>query len=146
MKTTVKKEALKILAKKDISSKSLKEKLLKKGFSIEEINEEIENLTKKKIINDNKLKERMVESYLDKGKGYFFVKYHLNQEGLGEDFALPIDEEAKYAVGVMNQKKMKKADLKDSKKKIKMMLFLSRRGFRQEAISKAMAMFSEKAK
>lgn len=145
MKTTAKNEALKILAKKDISSKSLKEKLLKKGFPIEEIDEVIENLVKKKIVNDDKVKERLTEVFLDKGKGYFYVKYHLSQEGLSEDFELPLDEEANCALKVIKQKKMKKADLKDSKKKIKMMLFLSRRGFRQEAISKAMALFSGKA-
>ncbi|MCX7830195.1 MAG: RecX family transcriptional regulator [Acidobacteria bacterium] len=145
MKTTAKNEALKILAKKDLSSKSLKEKLLNKGFSPEEVDEEIENLKNKKILNDDKLKERMKDVLLEKGKGFFYLKYHLNQEGLGEDFQLSLEDEAVHALKVIKSKKIKKSDLKDSKKKIKMMLFLSRRGFRQEAISKAMAIFSGKA-
>ncbi len=145
MKTTVKNEALKILAKKDISSKSLKEKLLKKGFPSEEIDQEIDNLKKKKILNDEKFKERMTEIYLGKGKGYFYVKYHLSNEGLEENFQLPLEEEAKCALKIIKQKKFKKSDLKESKKKIKLMLFLSRRGFRQEAISKAIAAFLGKS-
>lgn len=138
---TVRNEALKILAKKDISTKKIREKLLAKGFSLEEIDSEIENLKKKKLLNDEKIKERMKEVYLEKGKGYFYLKYHLEKDGISEDFELPFDEEAKFALNVIKQKKMKKSDFKDSKKKIKMMLFLSRRGFRQEAISKAFNLF-----
>ncbi len=145
MKTTVKNEALKILARKDLSSKSLKEKLLKKGFAEAEIDQEIENLKKKNILNDEKLKERMVELFLEKGKGYFYIKYYLNLEGLGEDLELLLENEANFALKIIKQKKFKKSDLKDSKKKIKMMLFLSRRGFRQEAISRAMTSLAGRA-
>lgn len=145
MKTTVENEALKILAKKDISSKSLKEKLLKKKFTSEEIDQEIENLKKKKILDDEKFKKRMTEIYLGKGKGYFYVKYHLSREGFEENFELPLEEEANYALKAIKQKKINKSDLKDSKKKIKLMLFLSRRGFRQEAISRAIETFSGKS-
>lgn len=138
---TVRNEALKILAKKDISTKKIREKLLAKGFSLEEVDSEIENLKKKKLLNDEKIKERMKEVYLEKGKGYFYLKYHFEKEGISEDFELTFEEETKSALKVIKQKKMKKSDLKDSKKKIKMMLFLSRRGFRQEAISKAFNLF-----
>ena len=71
---TVRNEALKILAKKDISTKKIREKLLAKGFSLEEVDSEIENLKKKKLLNDEKIKERMKEVYLEKGKGYYYLK------------------------------------------------------------------------
>ncbi len=136
----IRSESLKILAKKDVSSFKLEQKLLEKGFSEEEVYNEIEELKNKNLINDEKILQRMKEVYLEKGKGFFYIKYHLNNEGI-EIPDLDLNEEIASVLKAIKSKKILKSDLKDQKKKIKLLLFLSRRGFRHEAISRGVEKF-----
>lgn len=131
----IRSESLKILAKRDVSSFKLEQKLLEKGFSKEEVLNEIEELKNKNLINDEKILQRMKEVYLEKGKGFFYIKYHLNNEGI-EIPEIDLNEEVASVIKAIKSKKILKSDLKDQKKKIKLLLFLSRRGFRHEAISR----------
>lgn len=137
----IRKEALKILAKKDVSEKYLKTKLLEKGFEFDEVEEEIEFLKKKGLIDDQRFFERLKEKYLENGKGFFYIKYHFENLGFDSELNISLKEEVETILKIIKAKKLKKSDLKDSKKKIKLMLFLSRRGFRQEAILNALNSF-----
>jgi len=64
----IKSYALKLLSKRDHFKEELKQKLLKKGFDKEKIEEVLAYLKQQNLLNDEKLKERLKEKSINKGK------------------------------------------------------------------------------
>jgi regulatory protein len=131
-------EALKILAKRDMSSSGLAGKLLSKGFSREEITDAAELLKNKGYLDDSKLAARQAQIYLDKGKGFFYIKHHLHNLGFSEMPQIELKDEIKVILEIVKKKGLSRKKLAERETRVKIMVFLSRRGFRQDAISKAL--------
>lgn len=136
-------EALKLLAKRDMSSHALGEKLLSKGFSAEDVEGAVSALKSKKYLDDGKLASRQVRIYLEKGKGFFYIKHHLRNLGFTEVPEISADEEIGAVIEILEKKGMTPDKLRNARSRVKMMVFLSRRGFRQETIQKALRQFEE---
>lgn len=136
-------EALKLLAKRDMSSRALGEKLLSKGFSADEVEGALSLLQNKKYLDDGKLASRQTKLYLEKGKGFFYIKHHLHNLGFTEIPEIPSEDEIGSILEILDKKGQTPAKLRNVKSRVKMMVFLSRRGFRQETIQKALRQFEE---
>lgn len=136
-------EALKLLAKRDMSSAALAGKLAAKGFSAEEISEASAMLKSRKYLDDAKLAARQTKIYLEKGKGYFYIKHHLGNLGFTDIPEIPAGEEVSAILEILEKKGQTPEKLANMKNRVKIMVFLSRRGFRQDTIRKALRQFEE---
>jgi regulatory protein len=73
----IKSYALKLLSKRDYFEEELKQKLLKKGFDKEKIEEVLEYLKQQNLLNDEKLKERFKEKSINKGESSLKIKQRI---------------------------------------------------------------------
>jgi len=122
MNEQVKKEAFKLISKRDYFSGELKRKLLQKGFEEKDIDEVIDFLVKEEYIHDEKLKERYKELAIQKGKSKLALKKKLYQKGI-EALELSYEEELQSALNLLNNKYKKEKEFKSILK------FLINRGF-----------------
>lgn len=126
-----------------MSSSALEEKLLSKGFSSDEVSEASAMLKKKKYLDDDKLARRQARIYLEKGKGFFYIKHHLANLGFTDIPEIPAEDEVGVILEILEKKGQTPAKLANMKNRVKIMVFLSRRGFRQDTIRKALGRFEE---
>jgi regulatory protein len=133
----IKSYVFKLLSKRDYFSSELKNILLKKGFSEEEINHIIEYLKRNGYIDDEKLKERFIEKYLEKGKSFVYIKNKLYQKGITDEIKISFEDELNAALNLLRFKYRKSKDFKEVVK------FLSYRGFSYDVISEAYRIFTE---
>jgi len=75
--------AIKSLGKKDYSKRELKESLEKK-FCKEEIEEAIKFLERKGLIDDKKLAQKIIDKYMERGKGYYYIERELKRRKIEE--------------------------------------------------------------
>ncbi|WP_245596368.1 regulatory protein RecX [Sulfurihydrogenibium subterraneum] len=130
MDSNVKSYAYKLLSKKDYFKEELKNKLLRKGFEERQVEEVIKHLESQGLLNDEKLKERYKEVYINKGKSYLKLRNSLYRKGITE-IDLSEDEELKSALNLL------KKSFKKEKTFENMVKFLKNRGFRYSVIKKA---------
>ena len=130
MDSNVKSYAYKLLSKKDYFKEELKNKLLRKGFEESQVEEVINHLESQGLLNDEKLKERYKEVYINKGKSYLKLRNSLYRKGITE-VELSEDEELKSALNLL------KKSFKKEKTFENMVKFLKNRGFRYSVIKKA---------
>ncbi len=134
---TSKNYALRLLSKKEYFSSELRKKLLQKGFPEEEVEETIQYLIEKGYINDEALKKRYIERYLEKGKSISYIKNKLYQKGISVDIEISFEDELKAALNLLRFKYRKSKDFQEVVK------FLSYRGFSYNVISEAYRIFTE---
>ncbi|WP_457627174.1 regulatory protein RecX [Persephonella sp.] len=126
--------ALKLLAKRDYFEKELREKLRKKGFPEEDIEQTIVYLKNEKLIDDRKLLERYKELSIQKGKSPASLKAKLYRKGITEvDFSY--EEELESALYLLENKYRKEKNYRDVVK------FLKNRGFSYSVIQEAVNKF-----
>ena len=130
MDSNVKSYAYKLLSKKDYFKEELKNKLLRKGFEESQVEEVIKHLESQGLLNDEKLKERYKEIYINKGKSYLKLRNSLYRKGITE-VELSEDEELKSALNLL------KKSFKKEKTFENVVKFLKNRGFRYSVIKKA---------
>ncbi len=126
--------AFKLLSKRDYFSFELKNKMLSKGFSEDDIEEVIRYLKEEGYIDDKYLKERVKEKNLKKGKGSLYIRKKLYSKS-GDDIDISFDEELEAALYALRFKYKKDREYKEIVK------FLSYRGFRYEVIQEAIRIF-----
>ncbi|GAB6071706.1 regulatory protein RecX [Venenivibrio stagnispumantis] len=130
----IKKYAIILLSKRDYFEKELKEKLYKKGYSKEEIDNVIKELKEEGYINDEKLLNRYKELSLQKGYSTLKLKKKLYQkteitQNLSEE------EELLSALNLLEK------SFKKEKNFINVVKFLKNRGFSWNTIQKAVKKF-----
>lgn len=130
MDSNVKKYAYKLLSRRDYFKEELRNKLLRKGFEEEKVDEVIKHLENQGLLNDEKLKERYKEIYINKGKSFAKLKNSLFRKGITE-IDLSEEEELKSALNLL------KKSFKKEKTFENMVKFLKNRGFRYSVIKKA---------
>ncbi len=126
------------------SQKELKERLFRKGFDSETVQETLAYLRKDNIINDEKFAKLWVESrMLSNPKGVIVLRKELMQKGIAPktiDDVLSGKKEEEESVAIRLAEK-KKAQLKNApfiKARKKIFNFLARRGFSFSVIESAM--------
>ncbi|NPA53272.1 MAG: regulatory protein RecX [Aquificae bacterium] len=132
--------AFQLLSKKDYFSEELKRKLSQKGFNEEEIEKTIQYLQEKNYLNDEELKKRYIQKYLEKGKSLVYIKNKLFQKGINSNINISFEEELEAALYTLRFKYKKGRNYKEIVK------FLSYRGFSYEVILEAYKIFVEEKK
>ncbi|MGB9766461.1 MAG: regulatory protein RecX [Sulfurihydrogenibium sp.] len=130
MDSNIKSYVYKLLTKRDYFEKELIEKLKRKGFEEKDILKVIEDLKQQGLIDDEKLKERYKEIYINKGKSYAKLRNKLYQKGV-LDLEISEDEELQAALNLLKKSFRKEKTYENVVK------FLKNRGFRFVVIQKA---------
>ncbi|WP_456401218.1 regulatory protein RecX [Persephonella sp.] len=114
--------ALKLLSKRDYFSAELKNKLIKKGYSPDEIDTVLSYLKDKGYINDEKLSEYLYQKLKEKGKSSLYIKKKFFSKGVQPpEFSYEDELETAYRLLKEKFKKEKKFDT--------VVKFLKNRGF-----------------
>ena len=131
-----------LLARREHSRLELYQKLKQRQFEPDVINSELNKLLDEGLQSDERFAEAFLRSRIDKGKGPNIILSELSQRGIDELLASNVianitDEEWNdLAYEAMNKKLGNEAEL-DYDKQLKLMKFLSNRGFTRSQIEKA---------
>ena len=138
--------AVDLLAIRAHSVKMIVDKLLRKGYTDEEVNSAVEVLLARGYLNDEDLCKRVYCQYIDERKySLKQIQYKLLQKGFTsqmiEQSKTNMDDDAEKAAAY----RLLKAKYKVATKidNIKMMQYLYGRGFKRESIVDAMQKFAE---
>ncbi len=132
----VKSYAYRLLSKKDYFEQELKQKLLLKGFSLAVVQEVINDLKEKNLLNDEKLLERYKEKALLKGKSSVNLKQKLYRKGI---LSVEISEEDELTAAL----NLLKRSFKKEKTFENIAKFLKNRGFKYSVTVRAFDIFSK---
>ena len=128
-----------LLARREHSRLELYQKLKQRQFEPDVINSELNKLLDEGLQSDERFAEAFLRSRIDKGKGPNIILSELSQRGIDELIASNVisnitDEEWNdLAYEAMNKKLRNEAEL-DYDKQLKLMKFLSNRGFTRSQI------------
>ena len=131
-----------LLARREHSRLELYQKLKQRQFEPDVINSELNKLLDEGLQSDERFAEAFLRSRIDKGKGPNIILSELSQRGIDELIASNVisnitDEEWNdLAYEAMNKKLGNEAEL-DYDKQLKLMKFLSNRGFTRNQIERA---------
>ena len=136
------KKAMDLLARREHSRLERYRKLKQRQFEPDVINSELNKLLDEGLQSDERFAEAFLRSRIDKGKGPNIILSELSQRGIDELLVSNViasitDEEWNdLAYEAMNKKLRNEAEL-DYDKQLKLMKFLSNRGFTRSQIEKA---------
>lgn len=131
--------ALKYLSRRDYSCLELYQKLIAKGFDIEDIQSVLENLQKRGYQSDERFTEMFIRSRMASGDGPFKIKIALRGKGICDSLALTVMD--KLNVDWFEQaKKIKTKRFGDQvvtepKELAKQIRYLKGKGFYQDHIN-----------
>lgn len=132
--------AIRLLARREHSQIELRQKLLQRGYSLELIQQVLEKLIQKKILNEDRFVESYIRARSSKGYGSVRIINELQQRGISAELIADfIDESAHEWLVLAEQVRLKKFSKKIPKEfneKAKQMRFLQYRGFTLEQINK----------
>ena len=135
-----------LLARREHSFFELKAKLLQKNFNEDSISQELHRLVDDHLLDDSRFTESFFSFSMRKGKGPLRIESELQQRGVSNDviqhFLLEVDDHKwiQIATDVL-KKKLGKAKQVDYDEKLKLMRFLSNRGFTNLQVIKAIRPF-----
>jgi len=135
-----------LLARREHSFFELKAKLLQKNFNEDAISQELHQLVDDNLLDDSRFTESFLSFSMRKGKGPLRIESELQQRGVSDDvvhrFLLAVDDHEwiRIATDVL-KKKLGTAKQVDYDKKLKLMRFLSNRGFANFQVIKAISLF-----
>lgn len=130
-------KALDILSRREHSQKELTEKLIKKFDKSELIDNVLDKLSEKNLINDTRFSEAYVSARKRKGFGPKKILFELISKGINENTANEVINAEGYwkeAALIVFSKKYKAGIGKDFKEQNKQKIFLQNRGFSFEEI------------
>lgn len=132
-----------LLSRKSYSKKSLYDKLIQKGFEKGNIEKVLNSFDEMHIINDEYFARNLTRSLQARGKGTIYIKnelkkHKINSDRITEILSEPEDELEEYerAIKVI-KKKYPNFDSEDKDMQRKAAMFLQRRGFSYDDITKA---------
>ena len=143
------KKAMDFLARREHSRLELYQKLKQRQFEPDVINSELSKLLDEGLQSDERFAEAFLRSRIDKGKGPNIILSELSQRGVDELLASNVigsiseEEWNDLAYRTMNKKLGNEAEL-DYDKQLKLMKFLSNRGFTRSQIEKAKNLLRQK--
>ena len=137
------------LARREHSRLELYQKLKQRQFEPDVINSELSKLLDEGLQSDERFAEAFLRSRIDKGKGPNIILSELSQRGVDELLASNVigsiteEEWSDLAYKTMNKKLRNEAEL-DYDKQLKLMKFLSNRGFTRSQIEIAKNLLRQK--
>ena len=137
------------LARREHSRLELYQKLKQRQFEPDVINSELSKLLDEGLQSDERFAEAFLRSRIDKGKGPNIILSELSQRGVDELLASNVigsiseGQWCEVAYETMNKKLGNEAEL-DYDKQLKLMKFLSNRGFTRSQIEKAKNLLRQK--
>ena len=143
------KKAMDFLARREHSRLELYQKLKQRQFEPDVINSELNKLLDEGLQSDERFAEAFLRSRIDKGKGPNIILSELSQRGVDELLASNVigsiteEEWSDLAYKTMNKKLGNEAEL-DYDKQLKLMKFLSNRGFNRSQIEIAKNLLRQK--
>ncbi|WP_373973552.1 regulatory protein RecX [Shewanella putrefaciens] len=144
--------AVALLARRDYSRQQIRDKLLDKGFELNDIEPVLDACESSGFINDARYAELLVRSHISRGHGAIRIRQAIAQKGLSKDcietalvncdcdwFELAKDKATKkYGVPRVTEVKGSKARELIAKEKAKRVRFLMGQGFSYDQISYAL--------
>ncbi len=129
-----------LLARRDHSEKELREKLMRRKFADEQIEQALAYAHERRWLGDStRLAQTLADNLHRRGKGIKSINHELSRKGLPQ---VSIDKDLEYekafAQAQRKQKTKKFADLKDPKVRAGLARFLQTRGFSTEIIRKVL--------
>jgi len=125
---------------KDRTEKEVKDKLKEKGYSSQDIEESIDKLKEYGYLNDENYTLSYIKSNINK-KGARLISMELAQKGINkETISEQFEDVSIDEVGVIEDvlfRRYRNIDINDDTQKRRVYGYFIRRGFKQEAISKA---------
>ena len=143
------KKAMDLLARREHSRLELYQKLKQRKLETHVINSELDKLIDEDLLSDERFAEAYLRSRFERGKGPNIIFSELLQRGVNEllaNHALEgISEEqwCELAYQTMHKKLGNETEL-DYDKQLKLMKFLSYRGFTRDQIEKAKDLLNKK--
>lgn len=136
--TEIRRTALDLLARREHSRLELKQKLLLRDFSEDEIDSALETLAKENLQSDERFAESYIRSRISRGFGPIYIRNDLRCRGVSSEIIQPAidsqDVDWVIVAQTVHQKKYGKSFPKSIPDKIKQMNFLKQRGFDGEQI------------
>lgn len=130
--------AVRLLGRRDHASGELREKLIRKGFPAEEVEEAIRSLAASGYLDDAKWAAEFARRHLAQGRGWHWVRARLLRAGAVPPPAPTSEEEARQALTLLGRRRVDAAALTDLREKARIIRFLRGRGYRTAAISLAL--------
>lgn len=127
-----------LLARREHSTKELTDKLKRKNFLLEEVQDVVQYLQDKDYQSDERYTDSYIRNRVNKGYGWQFIKNALSQQGISREIIQ--DQYKKCEIDWYLQaelaynKRFSVHDIKDQKDKAKRIRFLQYRGFTMEEI------------
>lgn len=124
--------AIQLLARREHSRKELRNKLIQKGFPVEDIDPELDALEQRGWLSDSRFTESWIRHRIQSGYGPYRIKNELSEKGVSNDLIAQCFEEISIDWVKMAHKVWQKkynAMPQDWPEKVKQMRFLQYRGF-----------------
>lgn len=135
---TIRQTALNMLAHREHSKYELQQKLLRKNFSLDDVEQLIERLSAQQLINEDRFIENYIYSRQKKGYGPLRIQHELREKGIAHDvineYLQAHDIDWISLAQQVRCKRFKNKMPSDNYERAKQMRFLSYRGFNQEQI------------
>lgn len=138
-------KAVNLLAFKDRTVQEIKQKLVEKGYSSEEVEEAVEKLSYYGYLNDQNYTISYIKDNTSK-KGKKLIMNELSHKGIDKnivnDMYDSIDVDEERVIDEMMNRRFKEMDLSDEKSYRKVVGFFLRRGFGYDNIKKVIRRYS----
>ena len=138
----IRKKAMDYLSRREHSYQELIRKLGKKGFNLSLVNIELEKLIEDGLLSDRRFTESFIHSRKNQGKGPLRIRSELSIRGVASQLIddgiqeVKQEEWTQLAVEVLEKKLGNDSEL-DYHKQLKLMRFLSTRGFNKQQVKSA---------
>ena len=138
----IRKKAMDYLSRREHSYQELIRKLGKKGFNLSLVNIELEKLIEDGLQSDSRFTESFIRSRKNQGKGPLRIRSELSIRGVASQLIndgiqeVKQEEWTQLAVEVLEKKLGNDSEL-DYHKQLKLMRFLSTRGFDKQQVKSA---------
>jgi len=134
---TARAAAERILARRDHGVAELRRKLLARGFGAPEVDEALEGLAGRGLLDDASFARRFAEEALADGRGPAWVRAKLRQRGVSGAPAVSPEDESASLAALLARRHLAPAGLTDPRERAKILRFLRGRGYSGAALARA---------
>jgi len=133
---SVRETAMNLLARREHSTRELRDKLLARGFEDDEITPALQALSREGLLSDERFAESFIHSRLERGSGPVKIRAELRQRGVADEIIANWLDERDRAwlerAEAVRRKKFGSTLPVDYKEKARQARFLQYRGFSAE--------------
>ena len=138
MAKSVRETAMDMLARREHTRLEVEQKLAKKDFSVEEIEQALNKLVSENLLSDERFTEAFIHSRMQRGSGPVKIRAELRQKGVTDamiaEFLDPPDSQWLEHAQEARIKRFGSLLPEEYNNKVKQMRFLQQRGFTTEQV------------